>query len=267
VPVYDVYRAYPGFLVEFPLGATDPDGDPLRYRLDSGVAGAAIDETTGVLRWTPGEGDVGPAYARFTVTDDGRPPLSAGGELIFRVSALDACTRPWCDPAQGCTAELVPPTERCCAGEPQVRAAEPVAGCPQGRVLHVGRNRTGFGRMVNCDRLAVVPLDQGGDVVSLNIEARCVNPAGRLTVRVWLVSADIVVLVDETQARSLTLREDGFVEARALGFFVQRGSNAIFNGGEAELTVEVTDADGVVVATSLRVVLTRADLDDLPETP
>jgi len=267
VPVYDVYRTFAGFPVEVALGATDPDGDALRYEVTNAVAGVDIDEATGVLRWTAGDDDIGPAYVRFRVTDDGTPQRSTDGVLIFRIAPLDPCTIPSCEPAHGCTAGLVPPTESCCSGEPEARAEEPVTGCPEGRVLYVGRNRFGFGRLYNCDRLAVVSLDQGGDIVTLHVEARCINPVGRVTVRAWLVSGSVIVLFDETSSRAAFLRDDGFVELRSLTFFVQRGTEAIFNGGEAELAVEVTDADGVVVETTLRVVLSRDDLGDLPETP
>ena len=69
------------------LQATDPNaGQLLSYSLVSGPAGATVDESTGVLRWTPPDG---PATASFTVrvTDNGVPSLSA--TTTFAVSVTN----------------------------------------------------------------------------------------------------------------------------------------------------------------------------------
>ncbi|MCA9170534.1 MAG: tandem-95 repeat protein, partial [Planctomycetales bacterium] len=48
-----IVEATVGQAYEYPLTATDPDGDPLRYYLITGPDGAVVDPITGVVSWTP----------------------------------------------------------------------------------------------------------------------------------------------------------------------------------------------------------------------
>ena len=65
----------PSFGKEFvyPIEATDPDGDELRYELTEGPARMTVDPAAGVLRWTTGFTD---QRVKITVTD------GAGGRII-----------------------------------------------------------------------------------------------------------------------------------------------------------------------------------------
>jgi hypothetical protein len=77
-----------GSEVSFTATATDPDqpDDTLTFSLDAGApAGATIDATTGLFRYTPPDG---PASVRITVrvTDAGNPALSDAEEITIDVS-------------------------------------------------------------------------------------------------------------------------------------------------------------------------------------
>ncbi|MCH2582434.1 MAG: hypothetical protein MK133_14700, partial [Planctomycetes bacterium] len=68
-----------------------------------------------------------------------------------------------------------------------------MAGCPEGRVLYLGRNLEGFGRMSHCDLLPVELFGQGGATIRLNIEARCINSESNVRVRFKLkTSSDLI---------------------------------------------------------------------------
>jgi len=73
--------------------------------------------------WTPRQDQIGPFYVPFTCTDDGAPPAFAAGQLTFKVSPLDACAMPSCDPASGCVSTLPPVTQTCCSAGPVKRVA------------------------------------------------------------------------------------------------------------------------------------------------
>ena len=49
--------------------ASDPDGDPLTYSLDSGVSGMAIDPQSGLFTWTPSAGEFGTFPVTLSVSD------------------------------------------------------------------------------------------------------------------------------------------------------------------------------------------------------
>jgi hypothetical protein len=266
VPSRDVYRTYPGEPAELPVGASDPDGDPLRYRVEDFPAGATLDETTGMIRWTPEESQLGPFYLRFSVSDDAIPPASVDGRVVFLVQPPDPCNSPECDPRSGCEATLPPLTEVCCTEEPQMRVPEPEVGCPEGAVLHVGRNtRRGFGRLQNCDRLRTPDLGQGGVGVLVSFEVRCVETFLPVTVRVRLETA-AVLLVDEERDWFFWDRADGYGELLSRLFPIPPAeSDTIVEGAQADLTVTARDIDGVELRRKLRLVLTKGPLDDLPD--
>jgi hypothetical protein len=265
LPARGVYRTFPSREIRIAIGASDPEGDALRYRAESLPAGAAFDAESGLFTWTPGEEQLGPFYVPFTVADDGVPPAAAEGILAFKVQAPDPCTVPVCDPATGCDVEGLPIEQDCCLEAPGARVAEPIAGCPEGRVLFLGRNRRGFGRLQSCDRMPIVFFAQGGIMLRLNIEARCVNAAGLASLAVELRTWKDV-LIDTEEPLFLTPRQDGF--AQSLSRFFQLDPFVLFgdiDNHEALLTVTLRDADGTVVATALRVILTFDDPPDLPE--
>jgi len=87
---------------------SDPDGGALRFRSDALPFGADLEESTGVLRWLPRDGDVGSYYIPYTVEDEAEPPNVVTGQLVVQVAPLDSCTTPVCEPPTGCVGELKP---------------------------------------------------------------------------------------------------------------------------------------------------------------
>jgi hypothetical protein len=261
-PARSEYRAYPGNLVEFALGAVDPEGDSLHYEAIDLPNGASLDAGTGVFRWTPGVEHVGRVAVNCAVTDQGRPPNRVEAELLFDVAVPDSCVLPRCDPALGCDPVPVDLATVCC-GDPGARVPDPELPCPEGVVLHVGRNlaRSGsIGRLQNCDGLQVRFLAQGGSGVHLNLEARCVDASSFVDIRVRLETAT-TVLADLPARRPINPRPDGYYEARGMGLFVE---GEIAEGAEAYLTVTLVDASGKELMRRVRVVLTLEELEDLP---
>ena len=266
LPRLGVYQAYPGFDIRLAIGGNDPDGDRLSYSAASLPDGAALDAALGVFTWTPRPDQLGPQYVPFTCADSGAPRLTAQGLLVFEVSPLDACTTPVCDPAAGCHASLPAISESCCTGPPQGRVAEPLADCPQGRVLFVGRNNVGFGRLQNCDQLRVINFLQVGASVRFHVEARCVNDVQPVMVHARL-ETQIRLVFDLEQVVILDPSSDGYARKVPVVFPVTApGPFFDFEAAEAQLTVTLTDADGAVVQERLRLLLTFDALDDLPET-
>lgn len=272
LPAHPIYRTYPGFPIVFPIGATDPDGHDLIYRADDLPPGAALDENTGVLTWTPTSEQLGPEFVPYAVADNGVPPAEVESILVFQVAPLDPCVQPECDPALGCDPVLLPVGDICCDEEPTVRVAEPVADCPVGQVLHVGRNVRGFGRMQNCDRMRIESFGQGGHFLRLNIEARCIDSIGPVTLHVQLWTEDYLLVNsrysfnDGQNPRPLIERNDGFVQALALIFAISPVAPvSMLDESAATLYVTLTDDNGLVLERRLRLVLTRSVLEDLSE--
>ena len=151
LPTPFIYRTYPDFPIQLPVGVTDPEGKPLQCAAENLPPGATFDDANAVLSWTPTEQQLGAFYVPYTCSDDATQ--SVAGTLTFRVSARDSCAVPTCDPATGCTTTLPPPSQSCCGAGPAERVPEPVAECPAGRVLYIGQNDDidVFGRLQNCD--------------------------------------------------------------------------------------------------------------------
>jgi hypothetical protein len=271
LPPASIYRTFPGFDVELPLGVTDPDESPVHCTASDLPAGAQFDAAAGIFSWTPAADQLGPFYVSFGCVDAQMPPRSADGELIFEVSPLDSCTTPMCDPSSGCTSTLPAPSQPCCAGGPLTRVAEPAAGCPEGRVLFVGQNASAnsFGRLYDCDLLQVLNFQQSGAEVQFHIETRCVNALGQVQLHARLESnaAHHAVLFDvETRPFSLSVDPDGFARQRGLRFSVDGvGPYSDLQGAEGNLTVTLTDADDVAVTDRVRVRLTFTPRPDLPD--
>jgi hypothetical protein len=264
-----VYRGIALQPIARPLGATDPGGGEVACAGDALLAGMTLDPDN-VLRWTPAADQVG----RFTVPvqcqDAAEPPLATSGDLDFRITPADACTVPVCDPATGCTADARPVTELCCTGAPeQPRLPEAEVSCPQGRVLQIGRNKgTSFGPLQSCDSMRFMQRAQTSAEIRIHIRVSCVNASNRVTVSARLESAGRGVLV-ETRGNVFLPSQptNGFYERRAINFpFSVAGPFLDIEDKEANLTVTVTDSDGVTVSKTVRVVLTSdPTLHDLPD--
>jgi hypothetical protein len=256
--------AHPGNLVEFSLGAVDPEGDLLRYEAPSLPAGANLDSHTGTLTWTPAAGDVGSLQVLCAVIDQGHPPNRVEGMLAFEILPVDPCRPVECQAAVGCV--LLPPIEDLaveCCGVAGTRLPDPDLPCPEGAVLHVGRNSVlapTIGRLQNCDPIRIAPLAQGGFGVHTNIEARCIDASFLVEAHARLETVN-AVLVNDTVERFMNLRPSGYYEARSLGF---SASGSFSEGEEAYLTITLTDTGGQVLERRVRVTLTLNRLDDLP---
>lgn len=260
-----VYRAHPGYEIRLPIPATDPDGDVLQYAATGLPEGAELDESAGVLSWTPRLDQVGPSFIGLRCTDDGAPPRSAEGLLALGVSPVDACSTTTCEPSTGCEDTLRTIDESCCGGPAEPRLGEPLVGCPAGRALFIGRNNQGFGRLQNCDRLRVINFLQAGSAVRFNVEARCMSPERPVTLRARLETRTRV-LFDREQTVTLEQIEDGSARKSAVVFPVSEpGPFFEFEGAEAQLSVTLEDEDGARVSRQLRLILTFDPLTNLAE--
>jgi hypothetical protein len=273
LPTPFIYRTHPEFPVHLAVGATDPEGTALRYAAAVLPAGATLD-ASGIVDWTPAADQLGPFYVPYAVTDTGVPPATAEGQLTFQVTPLDACTDAQCDPARGCTDGLRPLDTPCCATGPVARVAEPDAGCPEGLVLFVGRNRAvnTFGRMQNCDLLRIARFGvQSGSGITIHVQTRCVPTDRPVTVYPHLVTADRVVIPGtERRTLFLDLGADGYARKFDLRY-AATGLLTGLEGQEADLTVTITTQGSeqeppvLLVERTLRVVLTLEPVADLPD--
>jgi serine protease AprX len=64
-----VTSATQGQVYQYPVTATDPDGDTLRFSLITAPSGMTIDATTGLILWTPDNAQVGSNSVELRVTD------------------------------------------------------------------------------------------------------------------------------------------------------------------------------------------------------
>lgn len=55
----------------YPVGASDPDGDTLAYSLDAAPPGMAVDAASGLIVWTPADGQAGAHGVTARATDPG----------------------------------------------------------------------------------------------------------------------------------------------------------------------------------------------------
>lgn len=257
-----VYRSYPELPIALPLG-TDPEGGAVECSALSLPAGAeVVDET---LHWTPAAEQLGPFQVPFMCSDAAVPPGSAAGTAWFKILPDDPCARPTCDPASGCVAGLPPADELCCTDAEIPRVDEPDAACPAGKVVFVGRNISGFGRLQNCDTMRVRNFSQAGAQVSFHVEARCLDTSNRIELRAHMETAHRL-LVDAVSPVFLLPDPDGFLRKRNVQFDVM-GPTPFFDieGAEANLVVTLTDQAGGSVTESVRLRLTFSRVPDLPE--
>jgi KaiC/GvpD/RAD55 family RecA-like ATPase len=71
-PIIDIIpqgTAIAGSPFDYQVKATDPDNDTLTYSLEQAPSGMAIDPKTGVITWTPGQGQVGNYTVVVNVSD------------------------------------------------------------------------------------------------------------------------------------------------------------------------------------------------------
>ena len=264
---HDVYRTYAERPIRLPLPALDPDGGALDYEARNLPRGAVLD-AAGVVDWTPGERQLGGFHIPFTAADDSQPPRSAAGVLAFQVLPPDPCVVADCNPVSGCATAPLPLAAGCCGeDEERRRIVEPVLPCPAGRLLHVGRNGNGFGRLQSCDRLRVINFLQIGAVVALNLEARCVDVGAPVTAHLRLETATRV-LFDHRESTELIPANEGFARVHLQPIEVLGPPPFFeFEGAEALLSASVTDTQGVTVARQVRVVLTFSRPTELTDQP
>lgn len=83
---------HPGWLLQFSVSATDPNGDPLTYSASNLPSGSSFNGTTHVFSWTPASGQAG-SYpnVRFAVTDGA---LVASENITINVIAPADTTPP-----------------------------------------------------------------------------------------------------------------------------------------------------------------------------
>ena len=264
IPAHDVYRSYSGYEIALPIAAEDPDG-PLTYSADQLPEGALLEPDTGILRWMPSQDQIGPFYVPFRVTDSGLPPATTEGTLALRITPLDSCSIPSCDPASGCTSTLPPLTEPCCSQGPVARVAEVLFDCPEGRVLMVGRNHgVGFGRMQNCDKLRLQKVTQAGVSVIVHIAARCfkVNELVRLHA---LIESPLGLHTARIETIILRPTNSGFDQRLNLRLPMV-GTMPEIEGMEANVTLTLEDPFGdLEVSETLRLLLTHTPIPDLPD--
>ena len=264
IPPHAAYRSYAGYEIALPIAADSARG-PLLYSAQDLPDGAVLEADTGILRWTPSEQQIGAYVIPFRVTDHGLPPLSAEGRLGLRITRLDSCSIPSCDPATGCTSTMPPLSEPCCAPGPVERVPEVYVDCPGGKFLMVGQNTNDtFGRLQNCDKLKFIAFTQSGVTIRIHLGARCVRPKEVLSVHTFL-EVEGMALTDAENTIIMNATDAGFVQRVAYTPDV-RGAMMEMNGKEANLTMTVADlGTGVVVSETLRLVITHSDLDDLPD--
>jgi hypothetical protein len=185
------------------------------------------------------------------------------------VQPRDSCVIPTCDPATGCVDDLPPLDDACCVEQPTERVAEPLAGCPEGRVVFAGGNlEEGFGRLQNCDKLRMIVQLQSGALVRLNFQTRCMNPNNRVTIRARLeTSSPMRPLAFDFQANLFVIPgKDGFQGYPQLSSGIDGGGPFFdLEDAEANLIVTATDSDDNVATNTTRVILTSTPQPDLPD--
>lgn len=258
-----VYRTLAEQPIDLTLPASDPE-DTLSFAAEPLPGGAQLNAATGRFMWTPSAEQLGPFYLPFSATDTSSQ--TAQGEIFFKVSPNDACTSATCEPASGCTTDVVSLSEDCCDDDPlPPRVAEPVIPCPEGRVAFVGANViSGFGRLRNCDRLRFdVSGGQSAPALRFRIAARCLNTDFPVTIAAQLSTRTRANVFNRTTTIILTPRSDGFAQGVAIFALTVTGFD--LEDAEANLRVRLTDVDQATTSHALRVILTSSLLDDLPD--
>jgi hypothetical protein len=84
------FQAKVGIDYQYPVTATDPDAEPLRFELREGPADMTIEPTAGVLQWTPDATDVGSHQVIVAAVD----PVGAASVQTYALSVLQANQAP-----------------------------------------------------------------------------------------------------------------------------------------------------------------------------
>lgn len=75
-----------GQTLQFPVVATDPNGESVTYSLHNAPTGASIDPITGIFTWTPTVGQQGTySGVTFMATDTGTPQLSTTRNITITI--------------------------------------------------------------------------------------------------------------------------------------------------------------------------------------
>ncbi len=259
-----LYRGFAGLPIELPLGAVDPDGGALQCSAAPLLPGMTLAEDQ-TLRWTPAADQLGVVDLPYTCRDGGDPAGEASGGLQLRIAELDPCSQPTCT-AAGCTTMLPALNVSCCTNGSPARLPEPEALCPQGRLLMVGRNVEGFGRLQNCETLRFFRQAQASAQLRLHVRFSCLSTLNRVRVRARLESIRGVELDSEALAFASDVG-GGLFERRTMRFdFERAGPYSSIEGREGILTVTVTDSNGTSATERVRVLLTsEPGVEDLPD--
>lgn len=260
-----ILRSFSGLEIAVPIAATGGT-PPLSYSAEDLPEGAALDPETGVFSWIPSPEQAARYTIPVSVTDGADPPDSATTTLNLRITPLDSCSIPTCNPALGCSTTLPPLSEPCCTGgAAEPRVAEVVADCPDGAVVMIGRNvSSGFGRLENCDSLRLIAFTQAGVTIRIHLAARCFT-----TGQILLLKSRL-----ETRDTLHTDREDTIVmQPTGVGFSQRinislpvRDATMELEGQEANLSVELEDPfTGTIASESVRVILRHGALTDIPD--
>lgn len=244
--------------------AIDPDDDTLSFSSPDLPAGAVLDAITGQLNWTPTQEQIGSYSITLIADDDGIPTKSALTNYAIQVQPPNSCVVSDCSPERGCDDTPLGLETLCCDAEPLHRIAVADVECPQGRLLRIGRNRIGFGRIQSCDLLQMIPFAQSGASLRFHVETRCLKTTSPIQVSVHL-EVDGEVLVDDSETAVFQQRDDGI--AQALGLFQDFSDTLdiqVLRGREAQFSVTATDVDGASATETLRVVLVTEEVADLP---
>lgn len=257
-----VYRTFADQPISLSLPASDP-GDSMQYAADTLPAGAQLNNASGQLDWTPSDDQLGPFYLPFRATDSAAQ--TAHGEVFFKVTPLDACTVPSCDPATGCSADIVSLDQDCCDGPLPNRIAEPKIPCPEGRVVFVGGNvESGFGRLQNCDRMRFdVSGGQTAPSLRFRVAARCLNTDVPVTIIAQLTTRTQGAIFNRRSTLILAPRPDGF--AYGVSIFPLQVVGFDIEDAEGTLRVTLTDVDQATTSNAFRFILTSALLEDQPD--
>lgn len=86
-----VVQASPNRLYVYAVRAVDSESDPLQFQLSAAPSGMSIDPKTGLVRWTPTDGQVGEHAVRIVV-EDGQGGIDSQAYVI--TVALQAVNRP-----------------------------------------------------------------------------------------------------------------------------------------------------------------------------